>query len=60
MVKRLALENPVAKEISVPWLRGEASGDTSSAGMTARPESPSISRPTLPVAPTTANFVTHC
>ena len=44
------------KLTSEPWLRREASATTSSAGNARSARMSSISRPTLPVAPTTATL----
>ncbi len=52
----LALSVLSPKLTSLPWLRREASAITSSAGNDRSASIDSISRPTLPVAPTTATL----
>src|SRR5215831_15364386 len=52
----LTLSVASPNETSVPWLWREASAMTSSAGNDRSASTPSISRPTLPVAPTTATL----
>src|SRR5262245_16123341 len=54
--RALALSVCSPYEISTPWLLREASGTTSSAGNVRSAKMSSISRPTLPVAPTTATL----
>jgi hypothetical protein len=52
----LALRVLSPKLTSLPWLRRDASATTSSAGNDRSARRESISRPTLPVAPTTATL----
>ena len=52
--RTLSVRSP--NETSVPWLRRDASATTSSAGKRRSSRTLSISRPTLPVAPTIATL----
>ena len=56
MLERLALERPVAERDLDALAAPEATAATSSAGNDRSAGMPSISRPTLPVAPTTATL----